>query len=257
VAVLEVEHESCNTKGPWGGKGSREMVSESTCPYCHQTLDRTPKRKKKCPICGNFVYVRGGRLYTNDQVQEHDYLGMWLYRLEHAYGVSKSGFEQHRSEVCQRRGFKATANDAVWSILNKLQIETDPRVDPQKAIDISLDMALFFEEEGRDPSIHIAVVNKARAIDFRKRLEEYQVDEWLHYVQVLGGDDAQSCSYCKSMHLTIHEKSEVPVVPLDCTSRLGCRCTLAAVIDEALPEGLQHRTRSSGKERKAWWKVWK
>lgn len=32
--------------------------TDPICPYCHQALVKKPAQKKKCPRCGNFIYVR-------------------------------------------------------------------------------------------------------------------------------------------------------------------------------------------------------
>ena len=32
--------------------------SEPICPYCAVPLDKMPGRKRKCPSCGNYIYVR-------------------------------------------------------------------------------------------------------------------------------------------------------------------------------------------------------
>ena len=31
---------------------------EPVCPYCSCILDKMPGRKKKCPSCSQFIYVR-------------------------------------------------------------------------------------------------------------------------------------------------------------------------------------------------------
>jgi len=36
----------------------RVPISECRCPYCNAPLKGTPVRKKKCPQCGQTVYVR-------------------------------------------------------------------------------------------------------------------------------------------------------------------------------------------------------
>jgi hypothetical protein len=209
------------------------------CPYCHQPLDKAPKRKKKCPNCGNFMYVRGGMPFTEDQVKERDYLNFWLSHFEYTYGISKSEFENHRAEMSKQRGFKASANDTVWSMLNKLQVNTNPNFNLKKAIDIKHDMILVYKEEGRDISPLIAELNKVIGLRFKKELAQYQANNMFTYVQIRAGerdDFSRCCPWCRSQAYTIHHKMECPIVPHNCTSELGCRCRVMPMIDEALPE---------------------
>ena len=37
---------------------TRTMISDCTCPACGIKLDTAPSRKKKCPSCKQFIYVR-------------------------------------------------------------------------------------------------------------------------------------------------------------------------------------------------------
>jgi ssDNA-binding Zn-finger/Zn-ribbon topoisomerase 1 len=32
--------------------------SEPNCPYCNIILDSFPERKKKCPKCGNMIFIK-------------------------------------------------------------------------------------------------------------------------------------------------------------------------------------------------------
>lgn len=41
---------------------------DTTCPNCGKLLKTRPTRKKKCPFCGNYIYVRQGQLVGEDQV---------------------------------------------------------------------------------------------------------------------------------------------------------------------------------------------
>ena len=34
------------------------------CPYCSTKLNKTPLRKTKCPACSQYIYVRKGKLVT-------------------------------------------------------------------------------------------------------------------------------------------------------------------------------------------------
>lgn len=43
------------------GRDKREKLLgklHANCPYCHVKLEKKPGRKKKCPHCENFIYVR-------------------------------------------------------------------------------------------------------------------------------------------------------------------------------------------------------
>lgn len=54
---------------------TRIMISECTCPACGIKLDTTPSRKKKCPSCKQFMYVRTAPvdrkqyLVTEDEIE--------------------------------------------------------------------------------------------------------------------------------------------------------------------------------------------
>jgi uncharacterized Zn finger protein (UPF0148 family) len=63
----------------FGGTDSKfERIGnlDNTCPYCGSSLAERPKRKKKCPHCGNYIYVRTRPadrkkvLVTEEQAQE-------------------------------------------------------------------------------------------------------------------------------------------------------------------------------------------
>jgi tetratricopeptide (TPR) repeat protein len=34
------------------------LMDLAACPYCNRKLEKTPGRKKACPHCGNYIYVR-------------------------------------------------------------------------------------------------------------------------------------------------------------------------------------------------------
>ncbi len=40
------------------------------CPYCRRKLDKAPKRKSKCPHCGESIYVRGDELLRADELEQ-------------------------------------------------------------------------------------------------------------------------------------------------------------------------------------------
>ncbi len=46
-----------------------DQPSFTRCPYCRRKLDKTPKRKSKCPHCSEMIYVRKGDLLREDELE--------------------------------------------------------------------------------------------------------------------------------------------------------------------------------------------
>lgn len=42
------------------------------CPYCNNPLEKKPTRKKKCPSCGEYIYVKKGQLYKEDDLKKYE-----------------------------------------------------------------------------------------------------------------------------------------------------------------------------------------
>lgn len=51
-----------------------QSPTTKTCPYCGGKLEKIPTRKTKCPECGNYIFVRQGKLYTEEEKDIRDYL---------------------------------------------------------------------------------------------------------------------------------------------------------------------------------------
>ena len=81
-----------NEKGSKFCKNCNEPLNlHAFCPYCGSLLKKRPKRKSKCPICSNFIYVRNGKLFTLDELTVEDFLEKFEY-----LGIDKSYFEETR-----------------------------------------------------------------------------------------------------------------------------------------------------------------
>lgn len=96
---------------------SEKVENKAVCPYCNFEFEERPSRKKKCPNCGNFIFVRQGRLLTQEEAEIDD----WLKRVEYL-GVTKKVFLEEQEILSQRFGMKASVNDTAWGILNKLVV---------------------------------------------------------------------------------------------------------------------------------------
>lgn len=100
-------------------------VTRPVCPYCEESLDKMPGRKKKCPSCGNAIYVRtrpGTK--TRILVRQDQLLAVeeqWA-RVNGTY--PQFAAEQKRRRRVERRlakkfGHEPADNDVEWAILNE------------------------------------------------------------------------------------------------------------------------------------------
>lgn len=94
------------------------------CPYCDIRLEPRPKKKKKCPHCGQFIYVRT-RPIDNERVllREAD-----LEPLEEQWAIAHGWHGQYLMNRQRADDVKFTlagirqeliSNDVRWSLLNK------------------------------------------------------------------------------------------------------------------------------------------
>ncbi len=98
---------------------------DAICPYCEFKLDKMPGRKKKCPACGNFIYVRTRPadqqkvLVTEEQTAEIEEQWAIINGTYDQYIESKESFEKEKAILSERFGHSASDNDVKWSLLNK------------------------------------------------------------------------------------------------------------------------------------------
>ena len=223
-----------------------EEDPEALCPYCQRVLDKRPKRKKKCPHCENYIYVRrlppkGERrvLVTEEEAEEIDsgwkqlhFRRKWLGMLQQ-YGIVDEDFDAHRKKLRERLGQEPSEADVVWSLFHEALGGSMKSGDLQALKMLYLEMALFLCEEGRD---FFHLLQQSR----RMELTHYKQSGFVNNVQILTAGDA-SCETCQQLQgkvLTLDEALEqMPIPCKECTSELRqgrpgwCRCCYAPVID--------------------------
>lgn len=100
-------------------------VSDSVCPYCNNVLDKKPARKKKCPHCDNFIYVRtrpqdkAKVLVTERQAEQIDEQWSIANGTHGAYLAEKNKIANEHSRLAKKFGKEPSANDVKWGILTK------------------------------------------------------------------------------------------------------------------------------------------
>ncbi len=221
--------------------------SGAVCPYCKQILDKTPKRKKKCPHCGKYIYLRSlptgdhqKVLVTEDRAKEIEkewetvqFRKKWMQSLQ-GYGLSAQDFDTHREMLRERFGQEPGDGDIIWSMFNDVVHKS---IADAKSTELKLpyfEMALFLYQEGRG-FVHLLEQSH------RMELTAYKRDGILHKVFIITAGDA-SCEACQKLEgkvFTVDEALEqMPLPCKDCTfdfagtgQRGWCRCLYGAVVD--------------------------
>lgn len=212
------------------------------CPYCGQTLELGPPRKRKCPFCKGILYVRrlpstrDRVLVTKDEAKKIDleweklhFRKRWLDPLEY-YGITEDEFDQLKAHLSGEYGKEASDNDVIWSFLNQLVHE---RMQTGNWGDLSMlcyQQALFLEGEGRE---FFHLLQQSRKMELLTYKEEGIITE----VQVSTAG-CQSCPSCQALEGKVFKISDavrqMPIPNKECTTYWQnplqgfCRCTYLA-----------------------------
>ncbi len=125
--------------GPAVAELPRIGVAEPVCPHCGSMLEKMPGRKKKCPDCGEFIYVRTRPqdrvrvLVTGSQAQEIE--GQW--DVHHGY------------QSLSKRDTRSLTPDELWGQCNRDLLEHAKAGDWGLYRNTRLHMANIVHREGR------------------------------------------------------------------------------------------------------------
>ena len=223
-------------------KNRIEKESEAVCPYCKKVLEQKPQRKKKCPFCKNFIYVRtlpstrSKILVTEDEAKKIDlewekvnFRNKWLSNLKQ-YRITEKDFGIHKDKLSKKFGQEASDRDVIWSIFNELLTKIR---DLHSLKMIYYEMALFLNEEGKDC---FTVLQQSAKMELMK----FKQEGFIKKVRILiGGEDScEACQRLKNKVFTLEEALEnMPIPCKECTHKLYdekrgfCRCCYVAEID--------------------------
>ncbi len=140
---------------------------DAVCPYCNQGLDKKPGRRKKCPHCGQFIYVRtrpsdGEKVLVTEaqaeKIQEQWFIvhgGTHDAYLE-AKGQVAQGkvklaerFAEEKAILAERFGREPSDNDVQWGLLNDELLGHIQQRNWGLFRNVKLAMAEILRKEGR------------------------------------------------------------------------------------------------------------
>lgn len=102
------------------------------CPHCSRLLNTMPGRKKKCPYCANFIYVRTRpadrkRVLVTEadsrEVERQWELEHESRELEREYLQSKDEFDELKAALMKKFGREPSDNDVLWGVYNNQRID--------------------------------------------------------------------------------------------------------------------------------------
>jgi len=199
------------------------------CPYCGENLEKKPTRKKKCPHCSQYMYIRQGIPYTEDQVKARDFRIRWINKLNNQ-GATEALFENARKSLADQFGFEPSLNDSVWRLMNSL---VPKQTDSHDLFQLYILMGEFVSAEGKDPTPYIKQANGIREIETRNQLLKYKKDFEQIYkcrINIHTANDEHVCENCNENSKKQYEISDflerLPI-PRECTSNHGCRCGIS------------------------------
>lgn len=99
------------------------------CPYCNKPLPKMPAKKKKCPECGNFIFVRT-RPSDNEKVlvteaQTEAIKEQWAIAngTHDEYLKDKERFAEAKDRLARQFGCSPSDNDVQWRLLSEEQLD--------------------------------------------------------------------------------------------------------------------------------------
>jgi hypothetical protein len=184
----------------------------ANCPYCSNVLDPAPRKKKQCPSCGSWIYVRHGELITETEVHIRDCLLL----------VQSIGITRDRIEA-QLKSAETTVEDACW---NLLETELAQTKDLHRRSSLNFALADLAEPLGKDRKSY----QSQAVLDDLNQMK----NEGTRRVVLRGANDESVCTACKRRSnrvFDIDELLKTTPLPMLCKTDIGCRCVYFPAID--------------------------
>jgi hypothetical protein len=194
-----------------------------------------PHRKKKCPTCGQFIYVRT-RLLDRERILVTEKLATKidneraiLYKAKDAmrtFNISDNEYSEATKLLTEQFGTKPNHEDIIWSILNNRLISAIRNNDYQEMKMIYRDQAFFLYGEKRD---HFKVLQES----LKCELLNYKANGFVKEVEILTSEGV-SCDKCRLLggkKFTIGEALEQMPIPVQDCEHGWCRCMYLPVVN--------------------------
>ncbi len=128
---------------------------DAVCPHCNQPLDKKPGSKKKCPHCGQLMYVRTRPgddqkvLVTEEQAELIKEQWSIVRGTHDRYLAEKKRYDDEKARLRAQFGHKPSDNDVKWGLLNQELIECATNQNWSSFRGVKLGMAEVLYKEKR------------------------------------------------------------------------------------------------------------
>lgn len=204
-------------------RGTPESEPTVHCPYCKKLLESTPKKKKKCPNCGNYIYVRTkqslfpSNLLTNDEAIAADE----MKKLD-AHGITYQDFIDEKKSLTQKESGDVSNVDVCLNLYNKLLSRTK---DPSHLKFLYFEIAYLLYTAERDFFKYLQMSAEKELMMYKKNGVEKVT------ISTCGEGSCPECKKLESKVFTIEEALvEMPIPCRSCSFQLKngkagwCRC---------------------------------
>lgn len=206
------------------------MAEPAACPYCQSTIPRIPKRRTRCPSCGQMICVREGRICTEEGARAAD----WIRRLQ----IPSEAVAEAEKHLTKEFSRPPSPSDVVWRLMNAAASKT---TNVQQLRLLYWQMAEFLWEEGRD-HVHTAREAVRMGMAGWEQAADQGLIDWSRTRLVVITAREHSCEACRMLEgvtFTYHEAcTQMPLPVANCThgvSRSGqpgwCRCVYGLVFN--------------------------
>jgi len=168
------------------------------CPNCNQKLEKPPKRKSKCPHCGELIFVRSKLLVSEDRALELDA----IVRLD-MFDITEIEFLKFRKKLSRRFGKLASIADTKWAIYNDMLTRSMKTSDFQTMKMLYFAMAGQTREEKKPNYKNLLVQSQ------KMELYEYKKSDYVKKVRTQTVNDMHVCQKCSDYAEVEHKLEDV------------------------------------------------
>ena len=197
--------------------GETKIMELATCPACRSALPKKPSKKTKCASCGEFIFVRDGRLMTAKEIEQKRIARIRVNDI-HYLGFSEEQFRAKAKTITEAAGHRPAFVDVIIVLVEErasgllAQEDSTAKFISLRAIYTSASDILKREERDTRPMKRLGHLYEAkllRKIGFKRLAfrapdgsceqcaalsgKTYSPDEMVSFLEGLQGDDPGLC----------------------------------------------------------------